>query len=241
MNINKSAKNKVLLVLVLTGLISIVGLTGCDSKNIETSLTNENTEQMDDTEQTDDAEQSDDVEQTDDTVQSDDAEQTVSDEQNVNVDQGVSQEDNQGGEADQELNNESSEDANQDNTEAVTEEKSLTQLMKLIGLKKDEVERIINESSNSIDEGGLEFADYGVRIWFDENLVVNQVFIMSNEFDLNGVKIGDKISEFTKAFGEPIKDSNGDAHYKVGEIYLSVNYDTATKETFAVYVLKNDF
>ncbi len=115
------------------------------------------------------------------------------------------------------------------------------ELTHLIGLTKDELQQEIKEEPSVIDEGGLEFKDYGIRAWFDTDSKVSQIYLLNNEIELNGVKTGDKISEFKEVFGEPIKDEYGDAHFKYKEYYLSVNYDTKTQETFGVYLLKEDF
>jgi len=89
----------------------------------------------------------------------------------------------------------------------------------------------------------LEFKKEGLRIWFDNKsyTLVNQIFIMRNDIDLNGVKIGDNINSFNNVFGNPVSDNNGDAHFKYKNVFLSVNYDTKSGRSFGVYILKNDF
>jgi hypothetical protein len=111
----------------------------------------------------------------------------------------------------------------------------------LIGQKKDNLSGLLKEEPKTIDEGGLEFEKAQIRIWLNNEGLVSQVFTMNQEIDINGVKIGDDIKKFTEIFGEAISDKNGDAHFKYDNIYLSVNYDTKTGETFAVYILKEDF
>jgi hypothetical protein len=119
----------------------------------------------------------------------------------------------------------------------------LTGYINLIGLSKEKLISTLKENPNSVDEGGLEFKEAGIRVWFDKknNAQVEQIFIVRKDKNLNGVKIGDKISSFKKVFGKPVSDKNGDAHFKYNSIFLSVNYDTKTEETYAVYILKNDF
>jgi hypothetical protein len=68
-----------------------------------------------------------------------------------------------------------------------------------------------------------------------------QVLIIGKEANLNGVKIGENISRFKEVFGKSISDKNGDAHFKYNGVFLSINYDTNTGETYAVYILKNGF
>ena len=116
-----------------------------------------------------------------------------------------------------------------------------TELTHLIGLTKDELKQEIKEEPSVVDEGGLEFEDYGIRAWFDNDSKVNQIYLLNNDIEIDGIKTGDNIAEFKKAFGEPIKDENGDAHFKYKDYFLSVNYDTKTQETFSVYLLKEDF
>ncbi|MBB6214275.1 hypothetical protein HNQ80_000344 [Anaerosolibacter carboniphilus] len=124
-----------------------------------------------------------------------------------------------------------------------TENGSLTEYLGLLGLSKEELINKLNEKPNSIGEGGLEFKEAGIRVWFDQEsyTLVDQIFIMRKDIDLNGVKVGDKISRFKEVFGNPISDRNGDAHFKYKDIFLSVNYDTKTEEIYGLYILKNDF
>jgi len=125
--------------------------------------------------------------------------------------------------------------------ESVQGENDIAQYVNLLGLSKEELISTLNEEPNTIDEGGLEFKETGIRVWLDQDTLVAQIFIMSDAIDLNGVKIGDTISKFKEVFGETVSDSNGDAHFKYEDIFLSINYDTQTEETFGVYILKNDF
>jgi hypothetical protein len=112
----------------------------------------------------------------------------------------------------------------------------------LLGSSKQDLINDISEKPESVDEGGLEFKETGIRVWFNTDTdVVNQVFTQREDFDFQGAKIGDKIESFQKAFGEPISDQNGDMHFKYKEGYISVIYDTQTQNTFAVYLLSEDF
>jgi len=120
---------------------------------------------------------------------------------------------------------------------------NFTEYMNLLGFSKDELINTLNEKPSSIGEGGVEFEKAGIRVWFDQknNDKVDQIFTMRNDLNFNGVKIGDKISRFKEVFGNPVSDKNGDAHFKYNNIFLSVNYDTSTGQTYAIYILKNDF
>lgn len=124
-----------------------------------------------------------------------------------------------------------------------TDNSSLASYISLLGLSKDKLADTLNEKPVSVDEGGLEFKKAGIRVWFDpeSGKSVSQVFTTSKDIDLNGVRIGDKIDKFKKAFGEPVSDNNGDMHFKYKDVFLSINYDTKTGETYALYILKKDF
>ncbi|HBQ74393.1 MAG TPA: hypothetical protein DD755_08855 [Erysipelotrichaceae bacterium] len=112
----------------------------------------------------------------------------------------------------------------------------------LLGSSKQDLINDISEKPESVDEGGLEFKETGIRVWFNTDTdVVNQVFTQREDLDFKGAKIGDKIESFQNAFGEPISDQNGDMHFKYKEGYISVIYDTQTQNTFAVYLLSEDF
>jgi hypothetical protein len=120
---------------------------------------------------------------------------------------------------------------------------NFTEYMNLLDLSKEKLISTLNEKPSSIGEGGVEFKKAGIRVWFDQknNDKVEQIFIIRNDLNLNGVKIGDKISRFKEVFGNPVNDKNGDAHFKYNNIFLSVNYDANTGQTYAIYILKNDF
>ncbi len=127
------------------------------------------------------------------------------------------------------------------NTDKTTNSDQFQEYINLIGQKKEDLKSIYKEEPKIIDEGGLEFATAQIRIWLDDKGLVNQVFTMNQAVDFNGVKIGDDIKTFKKVFGDPFSDKNGDAHFKYGNVYLSVNYDSKTGETYAVYILKENF
>jgi len=123
------------------------------------------------------------------------------------------------------------------------EKNNFTEYIDLLGVSKEKLVGTLNEKPSSIGEGGMEFKKAGIRVWFDKknNNQVEQIFTMRNDLDLNGAKIGDKISIFKEVFGNPVSNKNGDAHFKYKNIFLSVNYDTNTEQTYAVYILKNYF
>jgi len=119
----------------------------------------------------------------------------------------------------------------------------LSYYISLLGLSKDQIISKMNEEPTTVDEGGLEFAKAGIRVWFDEETYkyVNQVYTANKDIDLNGAKIGDNISVFKAKFGTPVSDKNGDMHFKYKNAYLSVVYDLSTEKTIALYVLKDNF
>ncbi|QHQ61227.1 hypothetical protein Ana3638_10960 [Anaerocolumna sedimenticola] len=67
----------------------------------------------------------------------------------------------------------------------------------------------------------IKFTNYGIRVRFGKYSLANQIYIMNNDIEINGLKIGDPISGFEKKFGEPVKDNSGNAHFKYKYIYLS--------------------
>lgn len=116
-------------------------------------------------------------------------------------------------------------------------------LIGLIGLTKEQLLKAVPEKPVSVDEGGLGFEKTGIRVWFDTKTYtkVDQVLIMTDKIDLNGVRVGGSFDAFKSVFGEPVSDQNGDAHFKYGDKYLSVVRDTATGKTIAVYILAENF
>lgn len=127
--------------------------------------------------------------------------------------------------------------------EAQQEDSQFKQYCKLIGLSKEELITTLSEEPVGTDEGGLEFTKAGIRVWMDPstNETVDQIFTTNASIDFNGAKIGDKLSKFKEVFQEPISDTNGDAHFSYENVFISVNYDAQTQDTYAVYILKNNF
>lgn len=128
---------------------------------------------------------------------------------------------------------------------AVTETESalLDRYVGLLGLTKEELVKSLGEEPEKTDEGGLEFKNAGIRIWFDQTnyKTVEQIFVMDPQFDILGVKLGEKISRFKEVLKDPVSDRNGDAHFQYNNVFLSINYDTETQDTYGLYILKNDF
>ena len=128
-------------------------------------------------------------------------------------------------------------------TAAENESALLERYIGLLGLTKEELVKNLGEEPEKIDEGGLEFKKAGIRIWFDQTnfKTAEQIFVMDPDFDIHGVKLGEKIDKFKEVLKDPVSDRNGDAHFKYNDIYLSINYDTNTQVTYGLYLLKNDF
>lgn len=128
-------------------------------------------------------------------------------------------------------------------TAAEDESARLDSYIGLLGLTKEELVKNLGEEPEKIDEGGLEFKNAGIRIWFDQTnyKTAEQIFVMDPDFDIQGVKLGEKIDKFKEVLKDPVSDQNGDAHFKYNDIYLSINYDTNTQVTYGLYLLKNDF
>ena len=68
----------------------------------------------------------------------------------------------------------------------------------LIGLTKDELIDKLGENPTTVDGGGLEFKNAGIRVWFgnSQDKVVEQVYIRRADIEYKGLKVGDKISDF---------------------------------------------
>lgn len=124
-----------------------------------------------------------------------------------------------------------------------TEPALLDRYIGLLGLTKEELVKSLGEEPEKTDEGGLEFKNAGIRIWFDQTnyKTVEQIFVMDPQFDILGVKLGEKISRFKEVLKDPVSDRNGDAHFQYNNVFLSINYDTETQDTYGLYILKNDF
>lgn len=126
----------------------------------------------------------------------------------------------------------------------ISEAVSFQQYFNMLGSSKEDLIKNLKEEPSTIDEGGLEFKNNGLRVWFDtanDASTVSQIFTDRTDIDFNGAIIGDKIDSFKNALGEPVSDKNGDMHFKYQEGFISVNYDTKTKEAVAVYLLSKDF
>jgi len=120
--------------------------------------------------------------------------------------------------------------------------KNFEEYIKLIGLSKKEIIKTIGEKPITIDEGGVEFSNYGIRVWFKGygSGPVEQVYSDKKDVDFKGVKIGDKISKFKKVFGKVVQENTTSAYsnFEYNGIVLSVYYNPKTKVTFAVYILE---
>lgn len=126
-------------------------------------------------------------------------------------------------------------------TEEANQFKNMSQLKELLGLSKEELIKRINSEYATVDEGGLEFTKPEIRVWFDEKGKVNQIFTANTALDFDGLKIGDKIQTFKEKFGEPTKDITGETHFKIGDVFISVYYDSETGISNSIYLLAEDF
>jgi len=140
-------------------------------------------------------------------------------------------------------NSNNSKNQKEENQENETSKNKFEEYSKLIGLTKEELINTLEEDPVSIDEGGLEFPNANIRVWFENygEGPTNQIFIQNKEINFNGAKIGDKLSNFKKIFGEPILEDSSSAYsnFKYNDIILSVYYDSKTEETFSVYILNS--
>ncbi len=238
--------------MVLTCMITVGAFTGCSIKDkasantSEVSQGNKNDETYNNSAKTDG--ENADVKATEETNPGEETKAT--EETNPSEETKPTEETNSGEETKAAQESKTAEEANsvdtkkaeeKANTDKATNSDQFQEYINLIGQKKEDLKSIYKEEPKIIDEGGLEFDTAQIRIWLDDKGLVNQVFTMNQAVDFNGVKIGDDIKTFKKVFGDPFSDKNGDAHFKYGNVYLSVNYDSKTGETYAVYILKENF
>lgn len=121
----------------------------------------------------------------------------------------------------------------------------------LIGLNKEDLLAKIDETTISLDEnfetfsretGGLGFPKLQVRVWFENlgNGPVDQVYIYNKNIEMHGVKIGDKINKFKKAFKKSLpSDKNSPyANFEYQNKLISVYYNIKTEETYGVYIME---
>ncbi|MGH4140270.1 hypothetical protein [Clostridium sp.] len=129
----------------------------------------------------------------------------------------------------------------QSDKEASPKDTSFLNYIKLIGLNKTELITKLGNESITIDEGGLEFSQLDIRVWFKDygKGPVEQVYIDNKHVDFNGLRLGDKISSFKEEFGKPVEEhlSFAISNFKYKGIILSVYYNPKTETTFAVYIL----
>ncbi|GAA0178332.1 hypothetical protein SH2C18_14040 [Clostridium sediminicola] len=121
----------------------------------------------------------------------------------------------------------------------------------LIGLNKENLLAKIDETPISLDENfqsfsretfGLGFPELQVSVWFENfgDGPVDQVYIYNKNIDINGVKIGNKISKFKKAFEKslPSAENSPYANFEYKNKLISVYYNIKTEETYGVYVME---
>lgn len=112
----------------------------------------------------------------------------------------------------------------------------------LLGLSPEEVRQTVGETPQSVDEGGWGFREAGFRLWFTHYRqgVAEQLFTDNRQLNFKGAKIGDDLAAFTAAWGTPVDQvpAIGVATFADGPYRVSVYYNRATKQTFAVYLYK---
>ncbi|QGU94478.1 hypothetical protein GOM49_04610 [Clostridium bovifaecis] len=120
------------------------------------------------------------------------------------------------------------------------EKNTIENYTKLIGLSKEEIIDVMGEEATPIDEGGLEFSNAGIRVWFGEDgKNVSQIFMNSSDIDFNGARIGEKIEDFKSVFGKSVLEDTGSAYsnFDYEGLILHVQYDPSTKQVIAVYLM----
>lgn len=121
------------------------------------------------------------------------------------------------------------------------EKDSLEKYEKLIGLSREEIIYAMGEEPDSADEGGLEFLNADINVWFgDDGKSVNEIAIYNSDIDFNGAKIGGKIEDFKKVFGKPVVEDNASAYsnFDYKGLVLSVAYDPSVDRVVGVSIMK---
>lgn len=122
----------------------------------------------------------------------------------------------------------------------VDNENNIDKYKKLIGLSKEEIINIMGKEHQTIDEGGLEFLNSGIRVWFGEDgKTVNQIFMNSSDIDFNGARVNDKIEDFKNIFGKPVLEDTQSAYsnFNYEGLVLHVQYDSNSGKVIAVYLM----
>ncbi|MDK9710104.1 hypothetical protein [Acidaminobacter sp.] len=110
----------------------------------------------------------------------------------------------------------------------------------LIGLKQSRIEAMFDETSEGINDSGIEFKHSGIRIWFDEaHGRAVHVMILSKDVDFNGARIGDSEQAFEDAFEKVIDNHPGSGYKDYGyeDLVLRLYYDAASGKTEAVSLM----
>lgn len=121
------------------------------------------------------------------------------------------------------------------------EKKTLEKYVKLLGLSREEIIDVMGEEPSVVDEGGLEFPNAKIRVWFiEDGKTVDQIFIYDSEVDFNGARLGGNIEEFKNIFGKTVVEDTGSAYsnFDYEGLVLHVQYDPSTKKVFSVYLMK---
>lgn len=133
-------------------------------------------------------------------------------------------------------------EASQETKETKEEEKkTLKKYAKLFGLGREEIIDAMGEEPIAVDEGGLEFPNAKIRVWFiEDGKTVDQIFIDDSEVDFNGVRLGGNIEDFKNIFGKPVAEDTESAYsnFDYEGLVLHVQYDPSTEKVFSVYLMK---
>ena len=134
-----------------------------------------------------------------------------------------------------------SEVSQKENVTKEDEKDSIEKYMKLMGLSREEIIDAMGEEPNVVDEGGLEFLSEDIRVWFGEDgKSVNEIAIYNSDIDFNGAKVGGKIEDFKKVFGEPVLEDkvSGYSNFDYKGIIINVAYDPSTDKAVGASLIK---
>lgn len=108
-----------------------------------------------------------------------------------------------------------------------------------LGMTKAEVIQAVGEEPTTIDEGGVDFAEATLRMWFDENGKVRDILFGAPDVDFNGARYGQKFDAFHQAFGEWFQRDENSAYavFRYQGIDVDVDYDPKTQVIASVHIL----
>lgn len=120
---------------------------------------------------------------------------------------------------------------------------SFERYIPFIGKSEADLTSEIGEEPAAVNEGGLNYRKAGIKAWTNGSTGnVVDIYTSTNNMDFNGLKVGDAIDAFQKAFGTPTKQDTKAAYsvFPYKGISLTVNYDAATMKVTVVHIAASE-